>query len=267
MKSNSSFVTYIDESGDEGFIFKPGNAGSSRWFVLSPLVIRRKNDCMLVNSLAEVRNLLQKPALYPLHFKDLKHEQRIPYIKRVAALPIRVVSVMVYKPAILEPEKFQNESYLLYRYATRLLLERVSWLCRENRIEGEGDGFTDIIFSNRSNMSYEKISEYLNNLIEQSNYNPQQIQLDNSVIDPLRIQAIDHSKMSGLQAVDSIASGFFSALNFNRYGETETSYLLHLKKVIYHHKNIKIGYGLKFWPEDFDHIKQKAPEVNNFEGI
>jgi len=34
--------------------------------------------------------------------------------------------VLVYKPLIAEPEKFQNSKYRLYRYATRLLLERVS---------------------------------------------------------------------------------------------------------------------------------------------
>ena len=72
-------------------------------------------------------------------------------------LPIRTVSVLVYKPLIAEPEKFQNTKYLLYRYATRLLLERVSWLGRDQRRPGEGDGFTEVIFSNRSNMSYEDI--------------------------------------------------------------------------------------------------------------
>jgi len=267
MKTKSSFVTYIDESGDEGFVFKPGGAGSSRWFVLSALVIRHKNDHQLIDCLAETRDVLQKRRLFPLHFKDLKHEQRVPYIKRLVKLPIRSVNIMIYKPSIKEPEKFQNESYLLYRYATRLLLERVSWLCRDHRIDAEGDGSTEIIFSNRSNMSYDKIRDYLNHLIKESNDRPQQVQLDRNVIDPDRIQAIDHAKRAGLQAVDAIASSYFAALNQNRYGETETSYMTHLKPVVYHHKQQRMGYGLKFWPEDYESIKQKAPEVIHFEGI
>ena len=58
-----------------------------------------------------------------------------------------------------------------------------------------------------------------------------------------------------------------AALNQNRYGETETSYMKHLKPVVYHHKQQRMGYGLKFWPEDYQFIKQKAPEVVHFEGI
>jgi len=137
-----SFITYIDESGDEGFVFHADGSGSSRWFVLSAVVIRQSNDLQMVSCLKEVREVLQKTAKTPLHFVDLKHEQRVPYIRRVGELPMRAVSVLVYKPLIAEPEKFQNTKYLLYRYATRLLLERISWLCRDQRRAGEGDGFT-----------------------------------------------------------------------------------------------------------------------------
>ena len=40
----ASFVAYVDESGDEGFKFLPNEQGSSRWFVLSALVVRKEND-------------------------------------------------------------------------------------------------------------------------------------------------------------------------------------------------------------------------------
>lgn len=163
-----SFITYIDESGDEGFVFNPDGSGSSRWFVLSAVVIRAVNDLQMVSCLSEVRKVLNREPLVPLHFVDLRHEHRVPYIRRVGALPMRTVSVLVYKPAITEPEKFQNTKYLLYRYATRMLLERVSWLCRDQRSEGEGDGFAEVIFSNRSNMSYEDIRTYLRLLLKQS---------------------------------------------------------------------------------------------------
>ena len=145
-----SFIAYVDESGDEGFVFNADGSGSSRWFVLSAAVIRRVNDLQLVACMKEVRTVLKKEPKTPLHFVDLKHEQRVPYIRRVGDLPIRTVSVLVHKPLIAEPEKFQNTKYLLYRYATRLLLERVSWLCREQHREGEGDGSCEVIFSNRS---------------------------------------------------------------------------------------------------------------------
>ena len=129
----SSFIAYVDESGDEGFVFKADGSGSSSWFVLSATVIRRSNDQQMVSCLKEVRAVLQKEPKTPLHFVDLKHDMRVPYIRRVGELPMRTVSVLVYNPLIAEPEKFQNTKYLLYRYATRLLLERVSWLGRDQR--------------------------------------------------------------------------------------------------------------------------------------
>lgn len=263
----SSFVAYVDESGDEGFVFHPDGTGSSRWFVLTAAVIRQTNDLQMVSCLKEVRDILKKDHKTPLHFVDLKHEQRVPYIRRIGALPIRTVNIMIYKPLISEPEKFQNTSYLLYRYATRLLLERVSWLCRDYRKEGEGDGFCDVIFSNRSNMSYDEIRDYLRTLLQQSKDDPQRVQMDSNVIDPLRIRTVEHSKLAGLQVADAVSSGFHFALKVNRYGETEMGYLAHLKKSIYRHKDVALGYGLKVWPEDFSIIKTKAPEVLNLEGL
>lgn len=263
----SSFVTYIDESGDEGFVFKPDGSGSSRWFVLSAAIFRKFNDLQSVACLKEVRKLLGKPPKYPLHFVDLKHEQRKPYVRRIGELPLRTISVLIYKPLITDPEKFQNNKYLLYRYATRLLLERVSWLCRDHRRPGEGDGYTDIIFSNRSNMSYEEIRDYLRLLLERADANPENIQLESTVIDPERIETVEHSKRAGLQVADAVASSAYMAVARNRYGETEPSYLRLLGKTIYRHNNMALGYGLKVWPGDIASIKAKAPEGVNLEGF
>jgi len=266
-KTKASFVVYIDESGDEGFVFKEDGSGSSRWLVLSAAVIRKANDLQMVSCLKEVREVLGKPPKTPLHFVDLKHEQRVPYIRRVGGLPIRTVNVAIYKPLIREPEKFQNDKYRLYRYATRMLLERVSWLCRDTRRESEGDGFAEIIFSNRSNMSYEEIREYLRLLQRQHDVNPQQVQIDPSVIDPDRIRSVEHSKLAGLQVADAVASGIHFGVKVNRYGETEPTYLPHVKKTFYRHKGDLMGYGIKVWPEDLEATKEKAPEVENLEGL
>jgi hypothetical protein len=124
---------------------------------------------------------------------------------------------MVYKPLIVEPEK---SKYLLYRYATRLLLERVSWLCRDQRKSGEGDGFTEGIFSNRSNISYEEIRNYLRLLRKQVEANPLRVQVDPTVVDPDRIRTVEYSKLAGLQAAVAAASSIHFALKVNRYGET-----------------------------------------------
>ena len=64
---NPSFVVYIDESGDEGFVFNDDGSGSSRWFVLSAAVIRKVNDLQMVSCLKEARAVLGKPPKTPLH--------------------------------------------------------------------------------------------------------------------------------------------------------------------------------------------------------
>src|SRR3989344_1027319 len=156
---------------------------------------------------------------------------------------------------------------LLYRYATRMLLERVSWLCRDHRQVDEGDGFAEIIFSNRSNMSYDDIRDYLRLLLKQAEDNPQKVQIDRTVIDPDRISSVERSKLAGLQVADAVASGFHFAVKVNRYGETETGYLPHLKKTLYRHQKTALGYGIKVWPEDFTTLKAKAPQTRSLEGL
>lgn len=79
----------------------------------------------------------------------------------IGAAPLRHVHVLVHKPSIADPEVFQQEAFSLYRYTIRLLLERVSWLCRDTVRANEGDGKAELILSNRSAMSYDDLRQYL----------------------------------------------------------------------------------------------------------
>jgi len=113
-----TFVVYIDESGDEGFSF---GRGSSEWLVLSAAVTRKAKDLETVKLADHVRALPGKPEKKPLHFRDLKHEQRLPYVDAIAKADLRTLSVLVHKPSLKEPEKF-GERYRLYFYSVRYLL-------------------------------------------------------------------------------------------------------------------------------------------------
>ena len=259
----ASFTAYIDESGDEGFTFLPDERGSSRWLVLSAAVFRKSNDLQAVQLMKDVRTLLKKEPKKALHFRELKHEQRVPYVRALGAAPIRTVSVLIHKPSIKEPERFQSESFRLYRYATRLLLERVSWLCRDHRKAGEGDGTVEITFSNRSAMSYDDLRDYLGHLKETAD--AADVRVDWSVIQPEKVKAINHDQLAGLQVADAVASGIFFALNLNPYGEAEDRYLKLLAPTIYRHKKTAMGYGLKFWPDDFDSLAVTLPHLEAFQ--
>lgn len=241
----TSFVAYIDESGDEGFTFRPDGSGSSRWLVLSALVMRKENDPLVVKVAGSARELLRKPPKFPLHFRNLKHEQRVALARLLGEMPSRTVSVLIHKPSMEEPENFQQEAYSLYRYASRLLLERVSWLCRDNRKKGVGNGKVELIYSNRSAMSYDELRAYLHQLrIDSPRKN---IRVEWEVIDPDMVKAVNHDQLAGLQLADAVATSVYYAVTPNVYGDIEDRYLRLIAPTIYRHEKRVEGYGLKFW--------------------
>lgn len=243
----SSFRVYIDESGDEGFTFLPNEQGSSRWLVLSALVFRRENDLLAVELAKQARELLKKPHKHPLHFRELKHEQRVPLARMIGQIKARAVNVLIHKPSITEPEVFQQQKYSLYRYACRLLLERVSWLCRDHHKTGEGNGRAELIFSNRSAMSYDDLRNYLQQLKTDATHD---VRIDWNVVDPGLVSAINHDQLAGLQLADAVATSVFYAVHKNQYGEVEERYLKLVAPIIYRREGKLEGYGLKFWCDD-----------------
>lgn len=259
----ASFTVYIDESGDEGFVFQPNERGSSRWLVLSAVVFRKSNDLQAAKLMREVRVKLGKDTKKALHFRELKHVQRVPYVRAIGEAQIRTVSVLIHKPSIKEPERFQSESFRLYRYATRLLLERVSWLCRDQRKDGDGDRTAEITFSNRSAMSYDDLRHYLGRLRETAE--AKDVRVDWDVVRPEQVKAVNHDQLAGLQIADAVASGIYFAVNLNQYGEAEDRYLRLLAPTIYHYKKTALGYGLKFWPEDLDTLIETLPHLSAFQ--
>lgn len=256
MKKKPEYRVYIDEAGDEGFKFLPGEKGSSRWFVLSATVVRTKNDLTLVRAAQEARKVLQKSEKYALHFRNLRHEQRIPLARIISALPIRTVNVLVHKPSITDPEHYQRRPYELYRYCCRLLLERVSWLCRDGRPPDQETYAAELIFSNRSAMSYEDLTGYLAKLMAVGGGGHNGIQIDWGAIDISLVRAVNHDQMAGLQIADAVASGAFYAVHRSVYGETEDKYLSIMRKSLYRHRGRINGYGMKFWCAEDEEMKR-----------
>lgn len=249
-----SFKVYIDESGDEGFNY---DDGSSKWFVLSAVITRWESDLETVKLVDGIRIVLKKPLKKPLHFRDLRHEHRLPYIDEISKADLKTVSVLVHKPSIKEPEKFQTR-YRLYFYSVRYLLERVSWYCRDHRSsDDKGDGSAEVIFSNRSGMSYAELKKYLAKIEQDSGFFGVRIEWD--IIRPDQILAYSAGSRMGLQIADAVASGFFKAVEPSRLGFTEDRYARMLKPVVFRHKNRYLGYGLKFFPREVDEVIDEEP--------
>jgi hypothetical protein len=246
---SASFVVYVDESGDEGFSF---GQGSSEWFVISAVITRKAKDLDTVKLVDSVRARLKKPDKKPLHFRDLRHEHRLVFVDAISKAALKTVTVLAHKPSLKEPEKFQ-ERYRLYFCSVRFLLERVSWFCRDHRLAHDpGDGTAEIVFSNRSGMSYDDLRQYMSTLKLQSQV--QDVRIDWSIIKPDEFTAFTAGKRMGLQIADALASSFFYAVQSSQYGFVEGRYARMLKPVVYHREGRHLGYGLKFWPREADTV-------------
>jgi hypothetical protein len=257
MSHQSTFLVYIDESGDEGFVFKDPGTGSSSWLVVSAVIIRREQEPVLLNALRGFRDRLQLPKGHALHFAKMKnHDNRVGLIGVIASLPIRTVSIAIHKPSITNQASF-SERDRLYCYACRYLLERVSWCCRDAR--SEPSELAELIFSNKSTLSYDKLKAYLDRLKEGQHSSP--VQIDWSVISSDRLRARSHTELLGLQVADAVASGLWTGLERSRFGYVEDRFGRMLKAVTYTHNGKILSYGLKFWPASVEQLLAEHSEL------
>lgn len=239
-----SFDICIDESGDQGFSFA---SGSSEWFVLSAVVIPVLNVPMMTKTILEVKSAIGWKLGKPLHFRDVKIDQREAAVSILTSKHqlFRSVVVMVHKPCLEDPERFRSP--LLYQYFTRFLLERAYWLCRdskEGRLKEMGDGTANVVFSQMNETSRQSMRTYMDHL--QS--------LDTSicwdVIRPTQFETLRPSKHVGLQFADAVAAGFFCGDHHIEKHKTGRWCEL-WKPILYRGRNGNYrGYGLKLFPAE-----------------
>lgn len=238
------FMAYIDEAGDEGFKFIEG---SSKWFVLSAVVNRIENDKQMGKIIGEAKRVLNRTSPQPLHFRKLKHEHRLPLIGLIAESPITTISVLAHKPSMNKdcfcgPTVEKNQ---LYRYLSRILIERVSWFCRDNRKQPRE--YVKIVFSNRDQMSYESLRNYFRTL--KSMGPSKDVKIEWSAVYPDMLITKQHDQMYGLQIADAVCSGIWFGLEKKR-GFAEPRYAQMLSQTMYRYGGKLDGYGLKVFPTD-----------------
>lgn len=259
----ASFRAYIDESGDEGFKFRKNDdeQASSDWFVLAAFITRKKTDLETVKIIDKVRQELKLNPRKHIHWKDLKHPQKVRYAQIIAGLQTRIIGICVHKPSLLEPEKFRQR-YILYFYAVRYLIERISWLARDRHNPGKwgGDGTVELLFSNRQGMSYEEMREYLR-LLERRKNTDQDIRIEFDRIPIEKLKTQTPGKSMGLQLADAAAGSFFNALERDKFSNTEPRYLKTISPVLYRNQIIVKGYGFKIVPREALQILQTTDSL------
>jgi hypothetical protein len=238
-----SYVAYIDESGDEGFVFKPfPERASSQWFVLSALMIPSQMDVAEARVIHETIGPIEKNRGSPIHFHKLPHEQRVSICSAIGRSNFISISICIDKTK-LNSSSFSS-GYTLYFYATRYLIERISWLARDSfSPEKGGDGRAKIVFSNRSRMSYDDLRDYIDHLRTRDD-----VKIHWPAIDTTLITTKAHKDLVSLRAVDCVASGIRFGLELSAYGFCEDRYARLLAPSVYKRRENARSSGLKFFP-------------------
>lgn len=232
-----NYNCYIDESGDEGFA-----QGATDWFVLAGVIVDKNQDLEASHAIDEIRKVLNKPPDRPLHWKEIRrHEQRKFITQVIGGKELTIVAVGVNKRELTDTEKLK-QSPALYLYASRFLLERVSWFVSAN------GGRVDVTFEHRGNLSYEELEAYIDSLM----WDPRnQIR---PVIDGISPKPKLQVKM--LQVADVVAGAVYSAFQRDRFGNVEPSYIFNLKHRFYRRGRNLFSYGLKLFPHDGNRLSQ-----------
>ncbi len=244
----SGYTAYIDESGDDGFNF---DDGSSDFIVLGAIVARTNKLDNFAEALRRARSAARKSSgwVFP-SFKKLNNApaQRWLIASCFADVPHQTCCVLVYKRGLTEPGWERNKEDL-YFHASKFLLERVSWACRDtNKKMPEADLRCRIVFSRRGGLRYENFQRYVRTLA--SDPVTYGTKAEWSHIDPDLITWEDHSDENACHlAADHFTSAIGCAVERKDYGQFDDRYARIWHSKIYHFNNKREGNGFKIWPE------------------
>lgn len=220
------FTIYIDEAGDEGFgkLAAGPIGGQSRWLVLGACIVSRENDLKLPHLRDEILSRFPLKKTKDLHFRELKHEQKIVVSQEISKFPIGTCVAMSHKVTIpgSKYEKIFKQNGFLYNYLIRWLLERVTSVCF--RRSHPDTCSVKIVFSRRGGTNYQSMIEYFNLMKNGNEVISPARRIIWPIIDFDQIAVENHSKWAGLQIADCVTSAFFSGVEPNPYGNYEHEY-------------------------------------------
>lgn len=259
----ADFIAYIDEAGDEGFgklRQADGNGGQSRWLLIGACLVQAEDDAKLPAWRDDILKRLPG-GRRDLHFRDLKHEQKVFVSQEIGKLPVGAAVTFSHKVTI--PGKpwegaFRNKGYL-YNYLVRWLLERLTFDCQPDIMDPPNR--LKLVFSRRGGTDYATMRDYLILMRDGRELIRPVRSINWGVLDVNNIAVESHQKWAGLQIADCITSAFFSAVEPNAYGNFEPRYADLLRPRVLTRNGIALGCGVTPVPalhkcEPSDHHKE-----------
>jgi len=226
------FIAYIDESGDEGI------QRGTEWLIITAVIIKKENDLAISKAIDDIKRALNIPPNIPFHWKEIRNKhtsKKRLVVDRIAKEEFCYINIVVNT---YDLEGVQVSSKKLYNYFCRFLIERITWYVDDK------NGTVKIVFSNRSNTSWNELNDYIKSLLDSG-----QCEIRAGVISKIEIFDTVQKKM--LQFADACASSLGEALNKDNYGYVDERFILKLNDKLYRRKNNLMSYGLKIFPHKY----------------
>lgn len=246
MSSERFLNAYIDESGDEGFTRLGWRAqgvesASTEWLVLGAVVVPAEVDderTRVVSALREVVGRTRSPK--PLHWRDLRndHSRKRRAMDLLGQQRFRYSAVALHKPPLeARASALRSKKGYLYNYASRLLIERLSWMAQDYGRK------VNLYFESRATTRYADLQLYIRGLAGSARST---IPAD-TIGDVQPIPAT----FKGAQIADFYVSATAEALEPDLDGYTEPDYFLRVRQQLYRHPQRSVlSYGLKVFPDE-----------------
>ncbi len=229
-------TVYIDEAGDLGI-----NRGT-QWFVLTAVIVNKESEPQIRNILKSIKKELN---LDNIHFRKLRNfEQRAYVVNKISKSKFEYVNVIldtskldINKLKVTRDIFTDKPSILLYNYACRYLVERVSWLLRDTNRIGE------IVLSGRGTSRDSELINYLNDKL--IHYPGNEVSNQFSAICSKSAESWDM-----LQLADICATSMFYYHEINTYGFVVPCYTYKLRKFLYQRNGNILKYGIKYYLDE-----------------
>lgn len=265
MSNRQKVLAFIDESGH-----RSPSRKSSDYFVMSAVLMQDVHRPVAEQKLNELKRGTNRKPEHILHFTKLSDQQRSYVAKTIGEFQtLRTISVVACKRvladrAVMNVPLPEGRSVQLPRYeplsedeaylkSYQYLLERVSWLA--NSV----NGVADVSIEHTQRFKKSTLREFERRMKEDPRCSVEW----NAIQGEAKLQGKKNEEM--LQFADLTASAVGAAFNGHPVRGTDTSYVHHLKPIIWRGRNGSkpTTYGLKMHPWD-NTVRSMHPWIEQF---
>lgn len=214
---------YVDESGDLGY------GCGTKWFVLSGAIIASDDERRMRDTISAIRSTLN---IREIHWRKIREfDKRAFIIHELAQHPFTYINIIA-DTSMLDRKKI-SDPHKVYNYMCRFLIERASWLLRDESYTA------NIMLAGRGTGKDGELKSYIETHLLNSTDKQIEPRFDSVLVKFA-------SEWDMLQVADTCAASTFAALEPNKYGLCTPCFLQRLKNKLYRHNGKVENYGMKY---------------------